>query len=39
MDGGSAREKFDAGAQLLQIYTGLVYRGPGLLREIAAALP
>jgi dihydroorotate dehydrogenase len=39
MDGNSAREKIDAGAQLLQIYTGLVYRGPGLLREIAAALP
>jgi dihydroorotate dehydrogenase len=39
MDADSAREKFDAGAQLLQIYTGLIFRGPGLLREIAAALP
>ena len=39
VDAGSAREKIEAGAQLLQIYTGLIYRGPGLLREIAAALP
>jgi dihydroorotate dehydrogenase len=38
MDGDSARQKIDAGAQLLQIYTGLIYRGPGLLREIAEAL-
>jgi dihydroorotate dehydrogenase len=38
MDADSAREKIAAGAQLLQIYTGLIYRGPGLLREIAAAL-
>src|SRR5580765_648656 len=30
----SAREKFQAGAQLIQLYTGLVYRGPRLLREI-----
>lgn len=37
-DGASAREKFEAGAQLIQVYTGLIYRGPGLLREIAAAL-
>jgi dihydroorotate dehydrogenase len=36
-DAASAREKLDAGAQLLQIYTGYVYRGPGLLREIVAA--
>jgi dihydroorotate dehydrogenase len=31
----SAREKIDAGATLLQIYTGLVYRGPRLIRELA----
>ncbi len=30
----SAREKFHAGAVLIQLYTGLVYRGPQLLREI-----
>ncbi|MEY2601262.1 MAG: dihydroorotate dehydrogenase [Verrucomicrobiota bacterium] len=39
MDAYSAREKIKAGAQLLEVYTGLIYRGPGLLREIAAALP
>ncbi len=33
----SAREKFEAGAQLIQIYTGLIYKGPGILREIAPA--
>jgi len=34
-DAESAREKFHAGAQLIQLYTGLVYRGPRLIREIA----
>ena len=38
MDANSAREKIEAGAQLLQLYTGLIYRGPGLLREIAGVL-
>jgi dihydroorotate dehydrogenase len=38
VDAESAHEKFEAGAQLLQIYTGLIYRGPGLLREIAKAI-
>jgi dihydroorotate dehydrogenase len=37
-DAQSAREKFEAGAQLAQIYTGYVYRGPGLLREIVRKL-
>ena len=37
-DTASAREKFEAGAQLLQVYTGYVYRGPGLLREIVDGL-
>ena len=37
MTAQDAREKFDAGAALLQIYTGYVYRGPAFLREIAAA--
>lgn len=27
-----AQEKLDAGAQLVQIYTGLIYKGPGLVR-------
>jgi dihydroorotate dehydrogenase len=33
-DAESAREKFEAGAELIQLYTGLVYRGPRLLLEI-----
>jgi dihydroorotate dehydrogenase len=33
-DAESAQDKFQAGAQLIQLYTGLVYRGPGLLQEI-----
>jgi dihydroorotate dehydrogenase len=37
-DAASAREKLEAGAQLLQVYTGYVYRGPGLLREIVGGL-
>lgn len=38
VDAISAREKIEAGAQLLQVYTGYVYRGPGLLRQIANEL-
>src|SRR5438477_639289 len=34
-DAESAREKIEAGAKLLQIYTGFVYRGPSLIRELA----
>ncbi len=37
-DAASAREKLAAGAKLLQVYTGLIYRGPDLLREIAEML-
>ena len=33
-DAKSAQEKFETGAQLLQVYTGYIYRGPGLLKEI-----
>ena len=38
MSGAAALEKFRAGARLVQIYTGLVYRGPELLPEILTAL-
>ena len=38
MSEDDAKERFDAGAELVQIYTGFVYRGPRLVREIAAAL-
>jgi len=33
-DAESAREKFEVGAQLVQLYTGFIYRGPGLIGEI-----
>lgn len=33
-----AREKLDAGAALVQVYTGLIYRGPGLVSEILEGL-
>ncbi len=38
MTAGDAREKLEAGAALVQLYTGYVYRGPGFLREIVDAL-
>jgi len=34
----AAREKLDAGADLVQVYSGLVYEGPGLVREILERL-
>lgn len=37
-DAESAREKLAAGAHLLQVYTGYIYRGPSLLREIVSGL-
>lgn len=33
-----AREKLDAGASLVQVYTGLIYRGPRLISEIVRGL-
>jgi len=36
MSPDDAKQKFQAGASLVQVYTGLVYRGPGLIRKIAA---
>ena len=36
-DAASARERFDAGADLLQIYTSFIYQGPGLLRKLSAS--
>ena len=38
LSGSDAREKLDAGASLVQIYTGLVYRGPALVGEAVRAL-
>jgi dihydroorotate dehydrogenase len=37
-DGRDAWEKITAGASLIQIYTGLVYRGPGVAKEIVRGL-
>lgn len=37
-DGESAAEKIQAGAELVQVYTGFIYRGPALLRESAEAI-
>lgn len=34
MDEASAKEKIAAGAQLLQIYTGFIYEGPGLITRL-----
>lgn len=33
-DGASAKAKMEAGADLVQCYTGFIYRGPSLLKEI-----
>jgi dihydroorotate dehydrogenase len=38
MSGADARGKIAAGASLVQLYTGLVYRGPALVRECVKAL-
>jgi dihydroorotate dehydrogenase len=37
-DGESAAEKIKAGAKLVQIYSGFIYRGPALIRESLAAI-
>lgn len=34
----SAKEKLDAGANLIQLYTGMVYEGPGLIKKIKREL-
>lgn len=38
MNSMDAREKMEAGASLVQILTGMVYRGPALVRECVKAL-
>ena len=38
MSGADAREKIMAGASLVQIYSGLIYKGPDLVNECAKAL-
>jgi dihydroorotate dehydrogenase len=38
LSGADACAKLDAGADLVQIYTGLIYKGPALVNECARAL-
>jgi dihydroorotate dehydrogenase len=38
LSGADARGKIEAGAALVQVYTGFVYRGPALIGEARAAL-
>lgn len=38
LDGNDARAKLEAGASLVQVYTGLIYRGPALVRECVQAV-
>jgi len=33
-----AQRRLELGASLVQVYTGLIYRGPGLVREMARAI-
>ena len=33
----TALERLEAGAELLQVYTGLVFEGPGLVSDIVKA--
>jgi dihydroorotate dehydrogenase len=37
-EGFDAAEKIEAGASLVQIYTGFIYRGPALVRDSVAAI-
>jgi dihydroorotate dehydrogenase len=36
--GAEAKQKIEAGASLVQVYSGFIYRGPELINEIATAL-
>jgi len=38
MSADDAKSKIKAGADLVQIYTGLIYNGPGLVPQVAKAL-
>ncbi|MBI5840634.1 MAG: quinone-dependent dihydroorotate dehydrogenase [Chloroflexi bacterium] len=38
MSPDSAKRRLDAGATLIQLYTGLIYRGPGLVKKILRSL-
>ena len=36
--GADAKEKIDAGASLVQVWTGFIYEGPGIVKQICKAL-
>jgi dihydroorotate dehydrogenase len=38
VDGSAAIDKIEAGASLVQVYSGLIYRGPKLVKDVALAL-
>ena len=38
LSGADALSKIEAGADVVQIYTGLIYKGPELVREVAFAI-
>lgn len=38
LSGSDAVEKIDAGAALVQLYSGMIYRGPGLIAESVRAI-
>ena len=38
LSGADAKAKIGAGAALVQVYTGLIYRGPALVAECVEAL-
>jgi dihydroorotate dehydrogenase len=38
MNAADALARLDAGADLIQVYTGFIYRGPGIIRQIRRAL-
>lgn len=37
-NGNDAKEKFAAGASLVQVWTGFIYKGPGIVKEICREL-
>ena len=37
-DGYDAKEKFEAGASLVQVWTGFIYEGPGIVKKISSYL-
>lgn len=38
LSAADAQAKIDAGASLIQLYSGLIYRGPDLIKEVAQAV-